>query len=50
MAEVMDPTSALRGFGAEMALVAETPQSLGLTRSFTDAASATPPWPPPPPP
>ncbi|MEV8468143.1 HAD-IIIC family phosphatase, partial [Fluviibacterium sp. DFM31] len=39
MAEVMDPGSALRGFGAEMALIAETPQSLGLTRSFIDAAS-----------
>lgn len=39
MAEVMDPGSPLRGFGAEMALIAETPQSLGLTRSFIDAAS-----------
>ena len=36
MAEVMDPESGLRGFGAEMALIAETPQSLGLTRSFID--------------
>ena len=39
MAEVMDPTSGLRTFGAEMALVAETPQSLGLTRSFIDPAA-----------
>lgn len=39
MAEVMDPTSDLRTFGAEIALIAETPQSLGLTRSFIDAAS-----------
>ncbi len=38
MAEVMDPSSGLRTFGAEMALVAETPQSLGLTRSFIDPA------------
>lgn len=38
MAEVMDPASGLRRFGAEMALIAETPQSLGLTRSFTDPA------------
>lgn len=38
MAEVMDPESPLAAFGAEMALVAETPQSLGLTRSFVDPA------------
>lgn len=38
MAEVMDPSSDLRAFGAEMALVAETAQSLGLTRSFVSAA------------
>jgi FkbH-like protein len=38
MAEVMDPASGLAGFGAEMALIAETPASLGLTRSFIDPA------------
>lgn len=36
MAEVMDPSSALRGFDADMALIAETPQSLGLTQCFVD--------------
>ena len=38
MAEVMDRTSGLAAFGAEIALIAETPQSLGLTRSFIDPA------------
>jgi FkbH-like protein len=38
MAEALDFASPLRAFGAEMALVAETPQSLGLTRSFISPA------------
>lgn len=34
MAEVMDPSSDLHAFGADIVLVAETAQSLGLTQSF----------------
>lgn len=40
MAETMDPESGLRAFAADMALVAETAQSLGLDRPLIDPEAA----------
>ena len=37
MSEALDPSSGLHAFGAEVALVSETAESLGLTRAAIDA-------------